>query len=59
MAEENKEYRGLAEIAKRLNRSQKVVMKAIRRKIDPLPAKKKLGKEYSITEKRLQEWMNS
>jgi hypothetical protein len=59
MAEENKEYRGLAEIAKRLNRSQKVVMKAIRRKTDPLPAKKKLGKEYSITEKRLQEWMDS
>jgi hypothetical protein len=58
MLEENIEYRGLAEIAKRLNRSQRVVMKAIRRKTDPLPAKKKLGKEYSITEKRLMEWMN-
>ena len=55
----NKEYRGLAAIAERLGRSPKVVMKAIRRKTDPLPAKKKLGREYSITEKRLQEWLDS
>lgn len=34
----NKEYRGLAAIAERLGRSPKVVMKAIRRKTDPLPA---------------------
>jgi len=57
--DENKEYRGIAAIAERLNCSPKVVMKAIQRKTDPLPAKKKLGREYSITEKRLQEWFDS
>ncbi len=51
------EYRGLAEIAKRLGKGRGFVRQLITRKDDALPAKA-VGREYWITENRIQEWLN-
>ena len=52
------EYRGLREIGKRLGKSCDFVRELILRKKDPLQAKK-VGREYWITEVKIQEWLNS
>lgn len=52
------EYRGVEEIAKRLNKGLEFIRRLIKQKDDPLPVKI-IGREYWITEKKLQEWLNS
>ncbi|MFA5256286.1 MAG: hypothetical protein WC419_06310, partial [Candidatus Omnitrophota bacterium] len=53
-----KEYRGLGEIAVRLGKGKDFVRKLIKRKQDRLPAKS-VGREYWITEEKIQQWLNS
>ncbi len=52
------EYRGLSEIADRFGKSVDFVRELIANKNDPLPAKK-VGREWWITEKKLQHWLNN
>jgi excisionase family DNA binding protein len=52
------EYRGVEEIAKRLNKGPEFIRRLIKQKDDSLPVKI-IGREYWITEKKLQEWLNS
>jgi hypothetical protein len=52
------EYQGLTEIAKRLGKDERFVRELITRKDDPLPAKQ-IGREYWLTEVKLQEWLNN
>ena len=53
-----REYKRIVEIARRLGKCEKFTRKLIARKIDPLPAKR-VGREYWITESKIQEWLNS
>jgi excisionase family DNA binding protein len=50
------EYRTIAEIAKRFGRGTRAVTRLIKRKTDPLPAKK-VGRDYWLTESALQKWL--
>jgi excisionase family DNA binding protein len=58
MAEIKTEYKTLREICERLERGRDFVLNLIHRKKDPLPAKK-IGREWWITEVKIQEWLNS
>ncbi|MFA5323341.1 MAG: hypothetical protein WC373_11780 [Smithella sp.] len=51
------EYQGLAEISKRLRKSKDFIRGLVTREDDPLPAKL-VGREYWITETKIQEWLN-
>jgi hypothetical protein len=58
MIEIKTEYKGIKEIAQRLEKGEKFVNELILQKTDPLPVKK-VGREYWITEVKIQEWLNN
>ena len=51
------EYHGLVEIARRLRKGKDFIRGLVTRGDDPLPAKL-VGREYWITETKIQEWLN-